>query len=593
MRRSLSASRRLASLLLCLFTLLGLALQRAGSASAHAYLATSNPADGADLSTAPAELRLDFSESVVLGATTVRVVDSAQHAYPVTNLRLVGGVSGETEAPVSLYGKLPPLGRGAYRLDWATLSRDDLHRTSGVIVFGIGQNVTAAGSPEPRPPAEEVWLRWLLLAGFAAGLGGVLGAELMHRAGAGRVAARRALLLAAGAAGVSAVAAAALLLRQAGGIGLLGALSGRYGLGWLVREVGLLCLGSAALAQLRWPARLSFRNVQLIIAVAECGIGSALVGHDSAAGPLTILAGAVHLISVSAWVGPLLVVLLCCPAGRRSTALRAFGPLAAASVGAAVISGVYLMAGVVGSVDAGLATFYGRVLSLKLALFAAAGLLGWANHRRLRRRGRAAGATLYTELGVLTAVLALAAVLTSSQPAREPQYVQAARPAASTGVDGLAADLQLTAGLKPNRPGSNIVLVHVFDTRRPAPAQITAVRIRLQEPGGPPSSSLSLQPAPDAAWTGTVQLAAARQLRLELVISRAGLPDVTAGYPWIVGQPPVPAHPTILSRAPLAVPLRILAATLSVAAMLLALFALRGREPEPTPVPAAVLVGAE
>ena len=47
----------------------------APAAHAHTFLVGSNPADGQVLDAAPSVLRLDFSESVVLGATQVTITD--------------------------------------------------------------------------------------------------------------------------------------------------------------------------------------------------------------------------------------------------------------------------------------------------------------------------------------------------------------------------------------------------------------------------------------------------------------------------------------------------------------------------------------
>ena len=47
--------------------------------------------------------------------------------------------SEDTEEPVEVVATLPTLQRSSYRVSWETLSSDDLHRTSGVLVFGVGR----------------------------------------------------------------------------------------------------------------------------------------------------------------------------------------------------------------------------------------------------------------------------------------------------------------------------------------------------------------------------------------------------------------------------------------------------------------------
>ncbi|MDT4906823.1 MAG: copper transport protein, partial [Pseudonocardiales bacterium] len=113
-------------------------LSPSSPASAHAFLTDSNPADGAVLAAAPGTLRLQFSESVVIAATRIDIVDSGGHHYKPTALRLVHTGSGDsTEEPAQIVGDLPALARSAYRVSWETLSSDDLHRTSGLLVFGV------------------------------------------------------------------------------------------------------------------------------------------------------------------------------------------------------------------------------------------------------------------------------------------------------------------------------------------------------------------------------------------------------------------------------------------------------------------------
>ena len=139
-------ARRLAAVLAA--ALLAVLVGPVPGAQAHAFLARSNPADGQVLAAAPAQLRLDFSESVVLAATEIDVVDgSGRHMTP-TRLTLVAqgdqdaadaSAGPDTEEPVEVVAALPALGRGSYRVSWRTLSSDDLHRTSGVLVFGVGQ----------------------------------------------------------------------------------------------------------------------------------------------------------------------------------------------------------------------------------------------------------------------------------------------------------------------------------------------------------------------------------------------------------------------------------------------------------------------
>ncbi|MBW8732523.1 MAG: copper resistance protein CopC, partial [Terrabacter sp.] len=61
----------------------------AGPASAHAYLASSNPADGATLAAAPRTIELRFTEHVVLASTEITVTEPDGHRLAPTALTLV------------------------------------------------------------------------------------------------------------------------------------------------------------------------------------------------------------------------------------------------------------------------------------------------------------------------------------------------------------------------------------------------------------------------------------------------------------------------------------------------------------------------
>ncbi|HEX2904805.1 MAG TPA: copper resistance protein CopC [Jatrophihabitans sp.] len=585
--------RRPAALAIALAGMLIMLVFAAPGASAHAYLSASNPADGASLAAAPSELQLNFSESVVLGATHLALTDSHGRNYPITGLRITSSsADGDTEEPVTVTGSLPELPHSAYRLNWATLSRDDLHRTSGVIVFGIGQSVLAAGEREPHPSRSEVLLRWVLFCGLALALGGVLAAELARRrAGEQPLVDRCARVSALGALG-AATTAAALLLLQTRSSGVLTALGGRYGQGWLGREAGLLLLAGLMWARLGKAGRpAGWWRLLAAVAIAAIGVGSAVVGHNVNAGPSYVLADAAHLLAAAVWIGCPTCVLLAGRPERIRTVLRGFAWPATLCVAVLVATGLYLSSEAVVSVDAAVATFYGRTLLVKISLFLVVGLLGLINFRMLRRPVRAlASRTVIAEVLAAVLVLGLAAVLTSSQPAREPQFVRASAPQ-TAGADAQVQDLQQTLSVKPNQPGKNVALIGLFDTRRPAPGQITRVTLEFVDSRGASSGAITAEPLPDNGWSAPVEIAAGGRSRVQLTVYRAGLAPVRSSFDWTVQSRTV-ARRTIISQAPIRSPLQKLAITaLCLAATACLLGYRRGRRPRATstgqPEPAA------
>ena len=540
----------------------------APAAQAHAFLAASNPADGQVLDAAPTQLRLDFSESVVFAATRIDIVDSTGRHFTPTGLKLVShGGTGDIEASVEVVAGLPALGQSSYRVSWETLSSDDLHATSGVLVFGVGQPVTASGLNEPSPSPVEAGLRWLILLGLSGALGGALVIRLLGRAG-GSDAGRAALLarkLSALSAITGAAAAVILLVNQiaTSGAGVVALLWSSYGARWGLREAGLLLLLVSAMAGARIRQGRAHRMLLPSGATLACG-GTALLGHSGAGtapNVTRVIASAAHLGAAATWAGCVVVLAVVLVRGVRGsttsrdltrTLLRGFGPPAAVCVAVIVVTGVYLSSKVIGSVDAALFTVYGRTLLVKVTLAGVAGSLALFSTLRLHRRGERATPrrTVMAEAVAILGVLALAGVLTSAQPAMEAELVAATSPAASTIVDGAVHDLQEEVSISPNRPGPSVVLVGVFDSRRPALAPVRAVLVSLLDSSGRREAQ-GAELLSNGKWSLSTQLAGPGPIRVEVLARRAGLPDATRTFTWTIGGAQVHTRAAVVSTAPI------------------------------------------
>jgi copper transport protein len=290
-------------------------------------------------------------------------------------------------------------------------------------------------------------------------------------------------------------------------------------------------------------------------------VGSALTGHSGAGHGLLstrVVADAVHVTAAATWSGAVLFGLWFAWSARDRrpellAVLRGFGLPAAACVSLIIASGIYLTSGVVGSVDAALVTFYGRALLLKVGVFAVIGVLGLMNHFRLRR---AAGptvryATLAAELALAVVVLGLAAVITSGQPAVEPQLVSDPAAAVVPLQDSRVADLQQALAVRPNLPGRNLVMVDVFDTRRPAPAPVQQVTVAVVDADGTDSPAVRAERLADGRWSAAVVLNSSGSARVEVTVRRPGLQDVVHTYDWAVGGANATARPVLLSTDPI------------------------------------------
>ena len=170
-----------------------------------------------------------------------------------------------------------------------------------------------------------------------------------------------------------------------------------WGHGWLLEIVALAFVVAGLRAVRREPTLvLSWR----IAAAATVGLAfvPAMSGHaigDRTFAPFTVLFDGAHVLAAGTWLGTLLVmvviglpVCLRAASGGRAeslaTMVNAFSPLALASAGVLVFSGVVAARVHVGSWAAFTSTTYGRTLLIKLAVVALLVLVGAFNWRRVR-----------------------------------------------------------------------------------------------------------------------------------------------------------------------------------------------------------------
>jgi copper transport protein len=301
-----------------------------------------------------------------------------------------------------------------------------------------------------------------------------------------------------------------------------------------------------------------------------------------------VAADALHLVAASTWAGVLAVAALAARRHRAAVrgALRSFARVGAACLTAIVVTGVYLTSGVVGSVDAALFTWYGRAVLLKVGLLGLVAALAATNHRRIRHWSRSWRATVGVEALVLGLALGTAAFLTSGQPAREPEFVARTQPAPSRAVDAQVADLQERVQLGPNRPGRDVAVVDVFNTRRPAPAPIERVSVRVVSADGAGPAPVTATPLSiSGRWSATVAVPSAGRLAVEVTVFRAGMPPVRHAFDWVAGGFPAVTRPARVSTAPLDGTLRGLSLVLLAVVVLGAAALTRRRRPELGPRP--------
>ncbi|MER7246867.1 CopD family protein [Kribbella sp. NPDC000426] len=541
-------------------------LSQAGVAEAHPVLLRSSPSEGQTVRAAPTQIDLWFSEPPTAAGLDVALSDRDGKAFPVTARIADQGIH------VVLTG-FPELPRSVYELRWSVVSKYDLHRLQGTLVFGVGLAATANGRPAetvtgPAGTVADVVLGWLDLAATSVLCGWVLVTALLSR---GRVdvpsepmAALRGL---AGAFGFLTVfASLARGGRQwseaAGTDSGLAVLkdSGQL-LRWSLREVVLLAICVLLVRQSRLG-----RSSRAGVATLSCLLLADLVlraGTSHArGGPLTLAVLALHQAAALTWVGGLVVlgILTARLPGRREGAVeiwRRFGPAAACSVAVLTITGLLLTGRQVATVDAALGTPYGRALLVKLTLAGVLMALGLRHAIRLhpwlvRRPQPAAGPSARAQslapvLGV--AVVLMAVVLAGTPPARGPQFDKPE--AAISRADYQVDDLLITVSLGPNQPGRSLLLVDVVSSRRPSPGPITTLTADLGSTPGIVLRRTAGGAQGDSRWQAAVDVEATGPLPLRIVAGRNHPGPAVVTTTWVVPSGSAP-RPVVVSNRPLA-----------------------------------------
>jgi copper transport protein len=407
------------------------------------------------------------------------------------------------------------LGDGSYIVSYRIVSTDS-HPISGAFSFVVGDGPLVAatgavigGTTDPVVDVVFTATRWVSFAGVVL-FGGLAFLVLCWPAGRTHPQARRLVWTGWGASAAGAVLGLVLEGPYVAGTGLLDAvrpsllsdtLSTTYGRMLCARLVLLGVLALLAMRLLRdqeeQPEKTRARDEDL---AAICGLGVLAtyggVGHAAAGSQptLALLSDTTHLAAASVWIGGLAMLAVCLLPSRRTAelaeALPRFSRIALGAVAVLVGTGTYQAWREIGPLPALWSTEYGRLLLVKIAGFVL--LVGVGNLSRLAVRRRyvtavahAMSASDTTELAeseedrllgrlrasvglevlIAAAVLAVAALLVSTAPAR------------ATYSKPFDATVQLASGgsaavsVSPARTGANSIRVTVLDPQgRPADA---------------------------------------------------------------------------------------------------------------------------
>ena len=456
-------SRLLFALSVALLVTLALAMPR-DRVLAHASLLASDPAEDAVVPLPPSRVTLTFAEPVDTRLSSIEVTTTDGKRVDRDDFT---PTDGGRRATVTLM----PLARGTYIVGWKNVSTIDGHPLSGRFAFHIGARSTDAAIVNEPPifasPLEPI-ARFLLDAGLRT-LAGTLSVLAFvawpARDGAPVFAGRTLRGLAWAAAGLALVGVALQLAAQADATGAspLDLFGGRWGAAYAVRVAAIAMTGGLVL--LRRP-RLALITVTIALAsIPATSHGAAVRGLATPA----IIVDALHLASVSVWVGglPAILLVVWTQRDRRpevAEALRRFSTLALIAAGVAGLTGTYLAWLHVLQLSA-IASVYGRGVVMKFLLFGALLALGAANRRwslpaLVRGVHRRVRLTLMVEVMCGVGLVVAVAVMTSTLPAREELH--APLPGGiSTTSDGTRIEVRV----RPALPGVNEITIDVRDAR--------------------------------------------------------------------------------------------------------------------------------
>jgi copper transport protein len=385
------------SLRVALILALLAALALPATASAHARLLRSVPANEAVVSKAPASVRLVFDDTV-RASGGMKAIRNGGGSVLAGKPRIVGGRT--LVVPLR-----SGLGDGDYTVLWRVLS-DDGHEISGTIAFGVGVGRAPpipALSATNGPSAQDVISRLLFFAGLLTAVGAAV-----FRFVVSAVPVRLMLL--------------AFLLVFVGVSGQLHdvSLSTRFGTAMVV-GAGLAGIGALLAALV--PVFRRLEPAPFVVGLALLPIPT-VAGHalDRGRSWLEVPVDLLHVAAASIWLGGIVgLVLLLRRGGERDLLLRRFSNLAFASVFVLSATGVIRALSELRSVSQLWSTGYGRVLIVKTALLSLLVALGWLNRYRLiphlslgaLRRSVAA------ELLLFAGLVAAVGLLTDLRPGRD------------------------------------------------------------------------------------------------------------------------------------------------------------------------------
>lgn len=449
--------RKLTARLGCVVVALLTVLAPAQLASAHAILLTSEPAPSAVLDQSPNEIALFFNESVDTVFGRVRILDSAGDVIQTIKPIRDAANHSVVRAPIST------LAAGTYVVIWRVASADS-HPVQGSFAFQIGNKSTDISAITQYQVLERHGLaslfdviRWVTYLGIVLLIGGI---GLLQAVRTDRLSPRSTLALMGGWAFAALGTLEGLVaygphvsgykIYKAVDLSLLSeTLTTQYGKMQLLRLMMLGLIGTLIVViQFRgtWWWKLcawtSLVGVTLTLSLA---------GHPVTTNPVALSVGLdmVHMLAVSLWVGPLLIIVydrnmwLASDESTSAPSLRWFSRTAGFAVPVIVLTGVIQAWLMLDGFSHILDSRYGRTLIVKVCLVVVLIALGGVSRVAMRQKR---SESLRQSMGIEVLFGIIILTLTSALVAMPQKAVPEPAPLSSTIFQGqMIVELSLTS----------------------------------------------------------------------------------------------------------------------------------------------------
>lgn len=475
---------------------------------AHANLIRSDPPANSVLPTSPQQIKLYFTEQVDPKLSGATVYDS-------TGKEVDAGYSVDSSDATIIIVTLPVLPSGVYTVSWHAISSIDGHHTSGSFAFGVG-NVTVNIEPTSStaytfPSPLEITERWLNLLADILFLGGgsyaifvwipiaSIGRNELSAEVRQKISLRSSRLLTCSAI-LALIATIMLLIVESIAASPSNSFANIIATGytiltssklreyWTFRMLASIVAISASATLLRVD-RAAKKSWMFMLAVGlMLSLSTSLTSHNAASTEydpiINLFADWIHLIGVSVWVGGLayLVVTITALNNLKESKgklvaqfLRRFSWLAIIAVGVVGLTGIYNLVLEVGSFSALFVTAYGRILLVKLCIFAPMIALGAFNQfilydhivatmnakskRKPRQIGRWLGRfkfSLRSELTLGVILLLVVGILTASVPVAQTPIIAPSNQPVPTVLHGYSPQgVNVTLKIYPLQVGDN------------------------------------------------------------------------------------------------------------------------------------------